>query len=268
VILYSFLSSTSISRSGADVVIKNPNDIVDRLISDYLKITGNDLISAVLFGSAVTHEYSPGKSEINTIFIFNDIPVEKIEACAGVYRKWQRRGVEVTYFMNRDGIGMLLDSSPVQFLDIQSNYRILFGEDLLGEIKVEKEPLCVQCSRELKDLFLHLNADYLAVSGKPAKTEKLLRDSVLQLIPVFKALLVINDRKIPNTSSEAISLVEDLYGLGASVFSDILYNLKNFSKDYRELLQRFTNTLNLIIRHNENVKGTGMGPVCRSLVRE
>ncbi|NLP04103.1 MAG: hypothetical protein GX089_16530 [Fibrobacter sp.] len=242
-------------------MIKNPNDIVDRLISDYLKITGDGLISAVLFGSAVSHEYHPGKSEISTIFIFNGIPVEKIEACAGVYRKWQRRGVEVTYFMNRDGIGMLLDASPVQFLDIQSNYRILFGEDLLGEVKVEKELLGIQCSRELKNLFLHLNADYLAVSGKSDKTEKLLRNSVLQLIPVFKALLVINDRKIPNTSSEAIASVEDLYGLGASVFSDILYNLKNFSKNHCELLQRFTNTLNLLIRQNENIKGTGTVPV-------
>ena len=58
-------------------MIKNPNDIVDRLISDYLKITGDGLISAVLFGSAVSHEYHPGKSEISTIFIFNAFRLKK-----------------------------------------------------------------------------------------------------------------------------------------------------------------------------------------------
>jgi hypothetical protein len=53
--------------------------------------------------------------------------------------------------------------------------------------------------------------------------------AIRTLLPLFKAVLVLFDRKIPNSKAEIIAAVEDLFGLGASVLSDI-YNRSNSSK--------------------------------------
>lgn len=246
------------------VVIKNPNDIVDELISDFVDISGTELVSVILHGSAVSHEYRPGKSVINTIFVFNDLPAEKVDYYADVYRKWYRKGVEVTLLLQRKCLKILLETSPVEFLQIQNSYRILYGEDVLSGVKVEKNPLSIQCRREINAASLHLATGYLHTLKNVKQIEVLLISSVKKLLPVLKALLVVNDRKVPNTDSEAVAMVEDLYGLGVSAFSDILYNRNKFRNNYHELVVRLSNTLDAMICRNADAQKIETGSVCRS----
>ena len=237
-------------------MIKNPNDIVEELISDYLVIFGSDLISAVLYGSAVSHEFSPGKSDINTVFVLTDTSLKRIQTCYSVYKKWNKQGVAVPLFMTRAYIETSLDSYPIEFLDIQSNHRILYGEDVISGIKLEKEHLRLQCERELKGIALHLKTEFLRASGSKKEMEYLLSASIRKLIPLFKAILVLNDLKIPNAKSEAISAVEDLYGLGASAVSDIFYSSQHFKRDIVELSDRFAKTIDLIVEKIDQKKVT------------
>ena len=100
-------------------MIKNPNDIVEELIADYLAVFGNELVSAVMYGSAVTHEYRPGKSDINIALVLVDNTIKRLTQSLSIQKKWQRNGVSIPLFMTKEYIAGSLDSYPVEFLDMQ-----------------------------------------------------------------------------------------------------------------------------------------------------
>ena len=241
-------------------MIKNPNDIVEKLVADYLKIFGDDLVSVIMYGSAVSHEFRPGKSDINTLLVLKDNSIKRIHECTGFQKKWYSQGVAIPLFMTREFIRSSLDTYPIEFLDIQSNYRVLYGEDVLSGIKLEKEHLRLQCERELKGIALHLRTEYLRVAGRSKDVESLLSASVRKLIPIFKAVLVLNDRKIPGAKSEAISCVEDLYSLGASALSDVFFKSQQFRDNYVELFDRFAGVIDVITLHVDEMKGNDSSP--------
>lgn len=228
-------------------MIKNPNDIVDKLTSDYLDVFGKDLVSVVMYGSAVTHEYIPGSSDINIFLLVGDASLECISRCIPVHKYWVRRGVATPLIMSRDFFQASLDVYPVDFLHIQSNYRVLYGDDIFSTLDIQKEFLRIQCGRELKDLSLQLRTEYLRLEGNKRSLSEKLIETIYKLFPLFKALLILNGCKIPYGKSELIASVEDLFGLGASVLSDVYNGNRHLESDCLLLYGRLIAAVDIMV---------------------
>ncbi len=241
-------------------MIKNPNDIVDKLTSDYRGVFQEKLISVVMYGCAVTHEYVPGSSPINIFLLVTDSSLEYIHKCMDIHKYWFRRGVTTPLIMSRDFFYTSLDLYPVDYLHIQSNYRVLFGEDVFSTLDIQKEHLRIQCERELKQLSLNLRAEYLQADCRKKVLKDLLEDTINYLFPFFKALLVINGKKMPHSRSELISSVEDLFGLGVSVLSDIYHGKRDLDKSCFNFCYRLTEVIDLIVGKLNQSKGRELQP--------
>jgi hypothetical protein len=240
-------------------MIKNPNDIVDELVSDYLNVHGDSLISAVMYGSAVSHDYRPGKSDINIILVLADNSIETLNKSVHIQKKWNRKGVAVPYFMTRKYITSSLDTYPVEFLDMQTGYRVLYGDDILSDLKIERTHLRLQVERELKGVTLRLRSAYAEVAGNAGDMRLLLDASMRALLPLFKALLVMHQKKIPNVKSEIVAAVEDIYGLGLSVFSTVFTLKKSNHRQYADIFDRFVKQIDMLIDAVDAHQGTTGG---------
>ena len=231
--------------------IKNPNDIVDEFVRDYRALFGDDLISVAMFGSAVTHEYRPGISDINMVLVLKDDAVPVIAKAVSAAKKWSGRRVSIPFFMTKDFIASALDSYPVEFLDIQSNYRILHGEDPFAHLDIKREHLRLQCERELRGVALHLRKEFIRCGGRPATLSMLLSASMKKLLPVFKAMAVLHDKPVPKLKSDVIMAVEDMYNLGASALSEVLHpHTKPKNREaWTALFDNYAKTIDTLIRN-------------------
>lgn len=227
-------------------MIKNPNDIVGKLTSDYLGIFGDALISVVMYGSAVTHEYIPGSSDINILLLVSDVSLQKLHKCIPVHKYWLRRGVVTPLILGRDFFLSTVHIYPIDYLHIQSNYRVLWGEDVFSTLEIQKDHLRVHCERELKEHSLQLRTCYLRAEGSRRVISDALVETVDKLLPLFKALIVLDGRKIPHSKSELISSVEDLFGLGASVLSDVYNGRRCSESDCINLYERLLSVVDLM----------------------
>lgn len=201
--------------------ITNPNDIVAEYVSDNQGTLGENLVSVFMYGAAVTHEYRPRQSLIHTCIVLNDASIDKLEPIVPVQKKWSRRGMATPVYRPVAFFASSLDTYPVEILDMQSNYRVLYGTDVLKDIQIRKEPLRLQCERELKQISLELRTGFVVAAGDIREMETLLLQVVERLAPVLRALLVLNGLAVPNITSDMIGNVEDLYGLGLSVFAEV-----------------------------------------------
>ena len=230
-------------------MIKNPNDIVQELTSDYLAVFGTELKSVIMYGSAVSHEFRPGKSEVVLVFVVDNNSIPLLARCAPLHRKWSRRGVATPLFLTPAYIASSLDSYPVEFLEMQTCYRVLYGEDVLKPLQIEKKYLRLQCEREFKGIALHLRSAFLEAGVKEKRMRELLTRAMEKMLPLFKALLALGNRKIPAMSSEVVSSVEDMLGQGAGVLSQVHRDGVARREQCVDLFDRFTATVDHIAHY-------------------
>lgn len=204
-------------------MIKNPNDIVERLAADFSGALGERLLGISMYGSAVSHEFLPGKSDVNLLIVLSDTSMEVLRECGPVITRWMKRGIAVPVIMTPEWFAAAQSVFPVEVLEMQHSYRVLFGNDFLAGISLDRNDLYMQCRRELMVTGRRLKNVVIEKGGSVRRLEDVMLESVNALLPVFKALLVICGRKIPNAKAEVIASVEDVFGMGASVFSEI-YN--------------------------------------------
>jgi predicted nucleotidyltransferase len=229
--------------------VKNPNDIVERYVADYRAAFGNNLISVIMYGSAVTHEYRPRHSDINTLIVLDTCEISDLAKCLGIAGKWLGKKVAIPFFMTKEYIATALDSYPIEFIDMRSNYKVLFGEDVLARFNIKKEHVRLQCERELRGIALHLRREYVRTHNGRVALSLLLAASVKRLLPIFKALLVLNDRQIPKLKSDIIMAVEEQYNLGVSVFTELFGPVSRplGARPYGELFTTYAKTIDSLI---------------------
>ncbi len=228
--------------------INNPNDIVEEFVTDYKKVFGEHLVSVILYGSAVTHEYKPGKSDINIAIVLGDNSIAQIGKSLALQKKWNKRGVTAPFFLTEQYIMDSCDTYPLEYLDMRSNYRVLFGEDVLQKLELTREHIRLQCERELRGVAIHLRRSFVQCAGNDKLLAELLSLSIRKLLPVFKGLLVLKGKSIPKSKSEIISSVEDVYNLGASALSGIYNSVsRKTSQDYDALFNTYANNIDALI---------------------
>jgi predicted nucleotidyltransferase len=229
--------------------VKNPNDIVGRYVADYRGAFGGNLVSVVMYGSAVTHEYRPRHSDINTAIVLGTCEISDLVKSLGIARKWLAKKVATPFFMTKEYIASSLDSYPIEFIDMRSNYKVLFGEDVLARLDIKKEHVRLQCERELRGIALHLRREYVRTNSGRTALSLLLAASVKRLLPIFKALLVLNNRQIPKLKSDIIMAVEEQYNLGVSVFTELCSPVLKVrdTRRYGELFATYAKTIDSLI---------------------
>ena len=229
--------------------IKNPNDIVTELVDDYKQVFGEVLLGVVMYGSAVTHEYRPGVSDVNILVVLADNAIEQVRKCRHIAQKWHKRNVAIPFFITPEFIASAVDSYPVEFLDIQTSHRILYGEDYFSRCEIDRENLRRQCERELRGVLIRLQKEFVGSGEKDHALCMITIASMKKMLPVFKALLRLNNKPVPKTQSDVVMAIEDLYDLGASALSGML-NLgrKGTRPDqYAALFDSFSKTVGSLV---------------------
>ena len=230
-------------------IIKNPNDIVTELVNDYKRVFDDILLAVVIYGNAITHEYRPGISDVTIIVVLKDASIEQLRKCRPVAQKWHKRNVSIPFFMTPEFIASVVNFYPIEFLDIQTNHRILYGEDYFSCLEIDRGNLRLLCERELRDVAVHLKEEFVKSGEKSTVLRVITIASMKKMIPVFKALLRLNEKPVPKSRSDMIMAIEDLYNLGASALSGAL-NLDRQGmrpKQYAVLFDSYGKTVDLLV---------------------
>jgi predicted nucleotidyltransferase len=207
------------------------------------KAFGNDLISVILYGSAVTEEYVPKKSDLNFLIVLSEEGIEQLHLVYDLVARWRKKRVGTPLFLTKAYIDSSLDTFPIEFLNIKRNYTVVFGEDILEGLSFEKKFVRMQCERELKGKLLLLRERYVETKGKAKALRNLISGTFPTFTFVFKGLLYLLDREVPATKRETISTLAKGLDLDQELFLSLLQikegTLKPSVKETEALFRKY-----------------------------
>ncbi|MEJ2627991.1 MAG: hypothetical protein P8078_05505 [bacterium] len=211
--------------------------IIKDFTEDINKFFGKEVKAIILYGSAATEEYIPGKSDVNFLVCLSESGIEKINIVSVKVRSWQGHNISVPLFLTTSYIQESLDSFPVEFFNISQTYQVIQGEDILKDLKFNKKDVRLQCERELKGKLLTLRQGYILTRGKRKKMSALINESMVTFTSIFKALLFLKDSEVPVKKSDVILSMCREFDLDESIFSILLAHRNNSVKVSKEQLQ-------------------------------
>lgn len=204
-------------------------DITDRFkpfLEFLLEDHQDKLHSVYIVGSALTRDYDPKMSDINSVIVLHEMDLKFLELLAPLGKKYGKKGIAAPLFMTPLYIDNSRDVFPIEFLNIKLLHHTVFGEDIFEDLVIDRSDLRHQCERELKVKLIGLRQGYISAAGDQKILARGFADSIAGYMPLFKAIIVLLGRETPQNNQEILSVLADLTGIRTDAYKQVLA-LKN-----------------------------------------
>jgi len=209
-----------------DAIIERFKPFQNEILNRYR----DNIHSITLTGSAVTEDFMPGKSDVNSVFVLREMDLNFLELLAPLGKKYRKKRIAAPLIMTPEYIMNSLDVFPLEFLNIKLLHKTILGEDLFRDLEINRSNLRLQCERELKVRLIGLRQGYISCLGN----SKMLMDMFIQsfsgYIPLFKGIILLLGKEPPVTNPDVLSVLEEVSGVNASVFKTVLKQKKQKTK--------------------------------------
>jgi hypothetical protein len=215
-----------------DVALTKFKPFLDIVLNNYI----DKIHSIHITGSALTEDFTPNTSDINSIVVLNKMDLKFLEDFAPLGKKFGKKQISSPLIMTPDYISSSLDVFPVEFLTIKLLHKTVFGEDIFKDIKINNSDLRYQCERELKVKLIEIRQGYLSSLGN----RKFLADGFLSsfsgYIPLFRGIILLLGATPPEENKEVLATLQDAAGVNLDVFKTVLKSKKDKTKLSMETL--------------------------------
>jgi hypothetical protein len=178
--------------------------------------------SLYVTGSAITGDFNDKTSDINSLVVLNEINFDFLGFLASLGKKFGAKGVAAPLIMTPPYINESLDVFPMEFLELKMIHKLVYGQDILTNIKIETPLLRLQCEREVKTRLIGLRQGYLSALGKPDTIAHLLSRSITGCMPLFRAIIYLKGSKPPIEKNRVLDVLENTLGIKTAPFAGAL----------------------------------------------
>lgn len=230
----------------------------DILIEDLKSLLGEKLYSVVLYGSSATDEEKTKFSDINIAILVDKLTASDLKTVSPAIKKWMKTKNPLPLFMDKDEWFNSCDVYPIEYSDIIARHKILFGEDVVSPLKIDKSLLRLQCEAEAKNLLIRLRQSYLANSGNAKELENIIKYSSKSFIALFRGVLSLTLIRLPKTKEEIVNRIAARTKINKEIFIKIIAfrnDSKIFEKnEYDRIIQVLIDSIYQVLIYVDKIK--------------
>lgn len=233
--------------------MNNKFKTLGNLIENLKDTFGEKLVSVILYGSCAASACENDFSDINLIVVIDNLLAVDLKNAAQALKDFKKTKNPLPLFMDKDEWFNSCDVYPIEYLDIKERYSILYGEDIVSPLEVEKANLRLQCEHEVKNLLIKLRQNYLAQSTNLKAIEELLKKSSKSFFALFRATLRLTQDNVPFEHAQVLDTLAEKVKIDKDVFMkllDLRTNSKAISKNEHEItIQKLIDSTNEVLKY-------------------
>ena len=177
-----------------------------------------NLHSLHVVGSALTSDFDPKASQVNSVIVLKEMDLAFIEFLAPLGNTYKKKGIGAPLTMTPSYIESSLDVFPIEFLDFKLLHKTVFGPDIMGSQVLETHHLRLQCEREIKTKLIWLRQGYISSLGDKRLISERLSESIVGYMPLFRAVITLLGEEPPLLRRDVISALQRLTGVETGIF--------------------------------------------------
>ena len=136
------------------------------------------LVAVILYGSAAGEDHHSQFSDLNVLVVLKEITPQELTESEPVLRWWRETGHPAPTMMSEEEVHRSSDCFPIEFRDMKDRRKVLYGIDVIEEVKVDARYYRAQIEHELRAKLFRLRQQGATVLSDPPALMKLCVDSV------------------------------------------------------------------------------------------
>jgi predicted nucleotidyltransferase len=178
--------------------------------------------SIYIIGSAVTSDFDEKTTDVDSLIVLQEMVLDIFDFIAPIGKKYGKKRIRAPIIMTNDYIRTSLEVFPIQFLNMKTINKHVYGEDVLKNITIEKSDLRLVCERELKGWIQNLGQAYIKSLGNNRILRELYVSFLSSYIPIFRAVLFLYDRELPQGRNGVLDEFEEVMDIKMNVFRELV----------------------------------------------
>ena len=179
---------------------------MEEIISSLKEVAKSNLISVV--------EY--GKQEKQYVIFLETIDAPKLKSIKLLIEKNYKKTGIAPLLLTKEELVDGLDVFPLEFLNMKLNHNVLYGKDLLQNLKFEKKQIRRQLEFEFRSKLINLRQGYLEAASKK-QHNLIIQKAIPTLLPILNGLLFLKGTEIPESVEEIIGKIGEKYKIETTI---------------------------------------------------
>jgi predicted nucleotidyltransferase len=160
----------------------------------------DDLVSAVLFGSAVDGTLGP-TSDVNLLLVLRAFSADPVGRMRDAFLTAEAAIGLRAMFLQESEISSAAEFFAQKFADIQRRHRVVYGKEVFASLNVPRRAEVFRLKQILLNLVLRLREAYVSRGHRPEQVTRILADTLGPLRAACATLLELEGS--PNADSTA-----------------------------------------------------------------
>jgi hypothetical protein len=195
---------------------------------------GENISGVILYGSAAGGEFHPEFSNVNLLCILRETSFAALSALAPAVNWWNRQKHPTPLFLTREELERSADVFAIEFLDMQQRHRVLFGDDVLAELRIPMKVHRAQLEYELREKVILLREHLLQAADNKNRLWDLLLRSLPAFATLFRHALIAMGDTAPDSRRAALQALATKVGFDPSAFLQLL-DIRERKADRKQL---------------------------------
>lgn len=199
-----------------------PEKQITEFVSRLRQAAGENLQTVILYGSVATGEFHPEFSNVNLLCILREMSFGTLTALTPAVAWWSRQKHHAPLMLTRQELERSVDVFSIELLDMQQHHRVLFGDDVLSDLRIPMHRHRAQVEYELREKVILVRERLLAAAGNKGRLWELLLGSLPAFTTLFRHMLIALGDVAPHSKREAIQALAARVQIDSSAFLQLL----------------------------------------------
>jgi predicted nucleotidyltransferase len=153
-------------------------DELKELVAKLERAFHDRLVSVILYGSAASDANHSRFSDVNVLCVLKQITPQELMEGEPILRWWAAKGHPSPLLLSEQEVHGSADCFPIEFRDMKDRRKVLFGVDVIADIKIDTKYYRAYLEHELRSKLLRLRQQGAQRLSDPAALLKLCLESV------------------------------------------------------------------------------------------
>ncbi len=213
---------------------KEQTKILERMETDFVslagEVLGDNLVSVMLYGSAVTGRFTDGVSDVNVLILITADRPDDVISFGKSAAKLIRKNRITPLIMTVNDFVNSADVFPMEYLDIRNSRKVIYGEDVTEKLEIAKQHLRHQVEEQLRGSITSIRSALLHGKGKSRTSKEFLQEWFGAQNALFRGLLRLKgDDAVPAEPDELSRELGAKFGVSTDIIVDVA-RLRNGEK--------------------------------------
>lgn len=190
-------------------------------INNLKQYSGENLKSVILFGGVAKGDYTKGKSNTNILLVFEKIDLEVLNQLAVPFQLAIANFQFSPFLLTSSEVEPAKNVFAVKLFDMQQHHILLYGNNVLTPLQINKEHLRFISEQELRNQLSRMKYFYILNFNLPEQLLDKIKKSFTTLLVNANTYLYLKSGVYHTTREEIIIALENELVLDKSILNEL-----------------------------------------------